>query len=306
MASSELTRACAHSKKRAFPVHGWIVLDKPLGLGSTPAVGKVRRALGAQKAGHAGTLDPLATGILPVALGEATKTVPYLVDASKDYRFTLTFGHETTTGDAEGEPTERSDHRPTEADLRAALSHFTGEIEQVPPRYSAVKIGGRRAYDLARAGEAVEVPSRRVAIHALGLVSATPSTATLTTTCGKGTYIRALARDLARALGARAHVAALRRTRVGPFTETMSVDLDTLSAAPSAHLRPFDLPLDGVVPPVAITPAQRRELAFGRAFRVEAPDGEARAVLEERTLALGRVEAGRFQPKKVFAGLLEA
>ena len=297
-------------KKTGNPVHGWVVLDKPLGLGSTPAVGRVRRIFTAQKAGHAGTLDPLATGILPIALGEATKTVPYLMDADKAYDFTLAFGHETTTGDLEGEATETSAHIPSESELRAALPAFLGEIDQVPPRFSAVRIDGRRAYDLARAGEAVEIPSRTVTIHALDLVGTDGASATLSTTCGKGTYIRSLARDLARAVNARAHVTALRRTRVGPFDLAGSVTLDALEADPAPHLQPLDLALGGV-PTVAITPAQARDLAFGRALAVDAPDGPARAVLDATTpspgtVALGTVSAGRFQPSKVFAGLLPA
>jgi len=214
-------------KRRGNPVHGWVVLDKPLGLSSTQAVGKVRRLFQAQKAGHGGTLDPLATGILPIALGEATKTMPYMVDGVKGYQFTLTFGENTDTWDAEGAVTARSDVRPSKNEILGALPQFIGDIEQVPPRYSAIKVDGKRSYDLARSGEVVELKSRQVTVDSFELIEMDADSATFDVACGKGTYIRSLARDLAAALGTCGHVTMLRRTRVGPFTLEQSFSLDT-------------------------------------------------------------------------------
>ena len=201
-------------RKKGEAVTGWVVVDKPLGPTSSDVVNRVRRAFNAQKAGHAGTLDPLATGILPIALGEATKTVPFVMDATKAYRFTMRFGTETSTDDAEGEVTAESSHRPTDTEIEAALPAFTGEIEQVPPAFSAIKIDGERAYARARAGEVVELAARRVEIHEIALVSRPDEDhAELEISCSKGTYVRSLARDLGRALGTAAHVSALRRNR---------------------------------------------------------------------------------------------
>ena len=196
-------------KKQRADVHGWIALDKPLGMTSTHAVAVVRRLLNAKKAGHAGTLDPLASGLLPLAFGEATKTVPYVVDGEKAYRFTVTFGIETDTDDSEGRVVSQSDQRPSESEILAALPRFTGSVTQVPPRFSAIKIDGERAYDLARGGEAVELQPRIVEIHTLTLVSFDGQSAVLEAECGKGTYVRAIARDLER-LGGAVHVVATR------------------------------------------------------------------------------------------------
>jgi tRNA pseudouridine55 synthase len=210
--------------KKGDKVDGWVVLDKPLGLGSTPAVGRVRRLFGAQKAGHGGTLDPLATGVLPIALGEATKTVPWVMDGRKEYRFTLRFGEARSTEDAEGEVTAESVVRPSDAAIVAILGTFLGEIEQRPPAYSALKIDGKRAYDLARAGETVELALRKVMIERLELVSRPDADhADLVVGCGKGTYIRSLGRDLALSLGTVGHLSALRRTRAGPFIESQAI-----------------------------------------------------------------------------------
>ena len=204
-------------RKKGRAVHGWINLDKPLDMTSTQAVSAVRRIFDAKKAGHAGTLDPLASGVLPIALGEATKTVPFAQEAGKIYRFTIRWGEETTTLDAEGEVVRESDVRPAREAIEAALDGFTGEIEQVPPAYSAIKVEGERAYDLARAGERVELKARTVTIDSLKLLDCPePDLAVLEMGCGKGAYVRALARDLAHQLGTVAHVAALRRVRVGP------------------------------------------------------------------------------------------
>ena len=200
-------------------VNGWIILDKPVGLTSTQAVSKLKRLFNAKKAGHAGTLDPLASGVLPVAFGEATKTVPFVQDGEKAYRFTVLWGAETDTDDAEGKVTQTSEARPDGAAIEALLPHFTGEIMQRPPAFSAIKVNGERAYDLARDGEIVDLAPRPITIHALRLVACEPDCAVLEAECGKGTYVRAIARDLGRALGCFGHVIALRRTRVGPFFE---------------------------------------------------------------------------------------
>ncbi len=216
-------------RKKGNPVHGWVVLDKPIGMTSTQAVGAVRRLFEAQKAGHAGTLDPLATGILPIALGEATKTVPFAVDGEKAYRFTVRFGAETDTDDAEGKVVRTSDVLPSFADIQSVLANFIGEISQVPPAFSAIKVDGNRAYDLARAGEVVVLEPRWIVVDELRLIDMPDSaTAVLEADCGKGTYVRALARDMGRMLGSAAHVIALRRTRVGGFDEQTAVQLGNL------------------------------------------------------------------------------
>src|SRR5580704_13145087 len=216
-------------KKR--DIHGWVVLDKPVGMTSTHAVAVIKRLFAAKRAGHAGTLDPLASGSLPIALGEATKTVPFVVDGRKTYLFTVRWGEERDTDDAEGRVVGTSASRPDAAAIRDQLPRFTGTIEQVPPRFSAVKIGGERAYDLARDGETVELAPRAVAIYRFDLV-ATPDAdhARSSAECGKGTYVRSLARDLGRALGVLGHVSALRRSRVGPFGEADMKPLEQIEA----------------------------------------------------------------------------
>src|SRR5579864_4476115 len=215
------------SKKR--DVHGWIVLDKPIGMTSTYAVAVIKRLFAAKRVGHAGTLDPLASGCLPIALGEATKTVPFVFDGRKTYRFTIRWGEERDTDDAEGRVAATSTIRPDAAAIRAQLPRFTGTIDQVPPRFSAIKIDGERAYDLARDGEAVELKPRTVEIYRLELLETPdPDHAVLAAECGKGTYVRAIARDLGRALGALGHVSALRRDRVGPFGEDEMISLEQL------------------------------------------------------------------------------
>ncbi|HVI88030.1 MAG TPA: tRNA pseudouridine(55) synthase TruB, partial [Dongiaceae bacterium] len=252
-------------RKRGEKVDGWLILDKPLGLTSTQAVGAVRRIFDAQKAGHGGTLDPLATGILPIALGEATKTVPYVMDGAKSYRFTLKFGQQRSTDDAEGEVTARSDIRPEDAAIRAALPGFTGFIQQVPPAFSAIKIGGERAYDLARDGEVVELAPREVRVDAISLTER-PSRdeAVFEVRCGKGTYMRSLARDIAQHLGSVGHVSALRRLSVGGFTEKQAISLENLKAlghSPAAfeHLLPVETALDDI-PALALTNTEASRL----------------------------------------------
>ena len=264
-------------------MHGWIVIDKPVGPGSTQIVSAVKRALreggyAKAKVGHGGTLDPLASGVLPVALGEATKLAGRMLDADKVYAFTIRFGEETDTLDAEGEVTERSDKRPTLAEVEAVLQRFTGEIEQVPPAYSALKVEGKRAYALARAGEAVELKSRSVAIHSLdvraerqaegGSNATALEEITLVARVSKGTYVRSLARDVARALESVGHVTMLRRLKAGPFTLEQAISLDKLAQLATARrleqaLLPLTAGLDDI-PALPVTPDQARSLREGR------------------------------------------
>jgi tRNA pseudouridine55 synthase len=299
-------------RKKGKPVHGWLVLDKPAGLTSTQAVGVVKRLFEAQKAGHAGTLDPLATGILPIALGEATKTVPFAVDGEKAYRFTVRFGAETDTDDAEGAVVETSEVRPSREAIEAVLDNFTGEISQVPPRYSAIKVEGNRAYDLARSGEEVALEPRTVVIEDLRLIDMPDAaTAVFEAECGKGTYVRAVARDMGRALGCFGHVIALRRTRVGAFDEATSVSLETLQAAVqtseaalAAQLLPVEAALDAL-PGVSVGPNDAASLARGQSVLVRGRDapvlqGAAWAHFKGRILALGELEKGAFRPTRVF------
>jgi len=298
--------------KKGSAVHGWVVLDKPVGMTSTQAVGAVRRLFDAQKAGHAGTLDPLATGILPIALGEATKTVPFAVDGEKAYRFTVHFGAETDTDDAEGRVVRTCDVLPSAAEIEAVLPRFTGEISQVPPSYSAIKVDGNRAYDLARGGEEVVLEARPVRIEELRLVDMPDrSSAVFEAECGKGTYVRALARDMGRTLGSAAHVIALRRTRVGSFDEEASVGLDELRAAAQAgpaelgrHLHPVEAALQALHG-LSVGPGDAASLARGQSVLVRGRDapvlnGAAYAHFKGRILALGELEKGTFRPTRVF------
>jgi len=258
-------------------MHGWIILDKPLGLGSTQAVAAVKRNLreagfGKVKVGHGGTLDPLATGVLPIALGEATKLCGRMLDASKTYDFTICFGTETSGLDAEGEVVATSDHRPSLAQVEAALAQFTGPIAQIPPAYSAIKIDGQRAYDLARAGAVVAMQSRAVTVHELYIHKDTAidglDSVTLTANVSKGTYIRSLARDIASAVGTVGHVAMLRRTRAGPFNLDSAISLDKLNAfGQGAAQEDIILPIEaGLVdiPALNLSPEQARAIQQGR------------------------------------------
>src|SRR5262245_39703061 len=249
-------------RKKGRAIHGWLVLDKPAGITSTQAVGAARRLFDARKAGHAGTLDPLATGVLPIAFGEATKTVPYAVDGAKHYRFTVRWGAATNTDDAEGEITSRSDLRPSRAAIEAVLARFTGEVLQVPPAFSAIKVDGNRAYDLARSGEAVALEARRVVIDWLTLLQMPDrDTATFEARCGKGTYVRALARDMGAVLGCYGHLIALRRTRVAPFDEAQAVGRAELEAAAQegdAALKALLLPIEAALQELAERSEERR------------------------------------------------
>jgi len=295
-------------------VDGWVVLDKPIGLGSTSAVGRVRWLFGAAKAGHGGTLDPLATGVLPIALGEATKTVPFVMDGRKEYRFTLRFGEARSTEDGEGEVTATSDNRPTDAAIRAALAGFLGEIDQTPPAFSALKIDGQRAYDLARAGEVVEMKSRKVTIGRLELLDRPDADhADFVVGCGKGTYIRSLGRDLALVLGTVGHLSALRRTVAGPFREEGAISLSKLEALGHnsrllGALAPVATALDDI-PALAMTEAQADRLRQGQPVLLtrDAPPSGAllRAECGQKLVALVRLEFSpghgvSLQPVRVF------
>ena len=304
-------------RRKGQAVSGWINLDKPYDLTSTHAVSRVRRLFDAQKGGHAGTLDPLATGILPIALGEATKTVPFLVDADKSYRFTIAWGRTTATYDREGETLAQSDVRPTLAQVQAVLPRFLGEIDQVPPAFSAIKVDGERAYDLARAGETVELASRKVTVFDARVVDAEDADhVTIEVDCGKGTYVRALVRDIADALGACGHVSALRRTRVGRFTEVTAVTLDYLEdlghkARQSEALLPVETALDDI-PALAVTDEDAFRLKQGRSIvlvprQVEAvkarlkPGSRTVSAMSGGTMvALCEMRAGRLEPSRVF------
>jgi len=299
-----MSRSTARAK-----VDGWLILDKPVGLGSTPAVGKVRRLFGAEKAGHGGTLDPLASGVLPIALGEATKTVPFVMEGRKEYRFTLRLGEARSTDDAEGEVTATSDARPTDQEIRRVLPRFIGQIEQTPPAYSALKIAGRRAYDLARAGEAVELKPRRVSVERLDFV-ARPDLdhADFVVACGKGTYIRSLGRDLARALGTVGYLAALRRTAAGPFREEQAISLPKLLAlghipALLGVLAPVATALDDI-PALALTETQADRLRQGQPVLLtrDAPPPGAllRAEAGSKLVALVRSDGAAVKPVRVF------
>ncbi len=293
-------------RRHRVDVNGWIVLDKPVGMTSTHAVSAVRRIFNAKKAGHAGTLDPLASGILPLAFGEATKTVPYVVDGEKAYTFTVRWGIETETDDSEGRAVGTSDTRPSVAQIEAVLPRFTGAIEQVPPRYSAIKVDGERAYDLARDGEAVDLQARTVDIHALRLVAHDADTATFEAECGKGTYVRAIARDMGRALGCLGHVIALRRTRVGPFTLDDAVPFADLEAAGAQAIEAL-LPVEGglvELPCVVLNRDAATRLRRGQSVILRGRDAPAEGAVYGAcggvVIAVGQVEKGEFVPVRVF------
>jgi tRNA pseudouridine55 synthase len=312
-------------RRKGNKVDGWLIVDKPLGLTSTQVIGRVRRVFSPQKIGHGGTLDPLATGILPIAMGEATKTMPYTVDAKKTYRFTVQWGNSTTTDDAEGDIVQSSDHRPSRQDIEAALPGFLGEIKQTPPIFSAIKVDGKRAYDLARAGEEVVLKSRKVQIYQLTLEEIPDlDHATLSVECAKGTYVRSLARDLAQKLGTFGHVSMLRRLAVGNFDEARAISLEKLEAL--SHSAPaFDLIL-GIetalddIPALAVTPEEAACVSQGQAINVigKAPERAPgppllsqesklssllilqRGETGEKPVAIGAVDGGVFRPTRVF------
>lgn len=304
-------------RKKGDAISGWVNLDKPYDFGSTQAVGRVRRIFNAQKAGHAGTLDPLATGILPIALGEATKTVSFLMDADKAYRFTIEWGRTTASFDREGATTATSDVRPTPEQVAAVLPEFIGDILQVPPAFSAVKVDGERAYDLARAGETVELKAREISIYSARVVDAPDADhVEIAVECGKGTYVRAIVRDIAERLGACAHVSALRRTRVGPFDEDSAITLELLEdlghkARCLEALLPVETALDDI-PELAVTTEDAFKLKQGRPIvlvprQVEAlkarlsPGTRTVSAMEGGSIvALCEMRAGKLEPSRVF------
>jgi tRNA pseudouridine55 synthase len=305
--------------KKGRPISGWLILDKPEDFGSTEAVSKIKWLFRAQKAGHAGTLDPLASGLLPIALGDATKTVPYVMDGRKVYEFTITWGEERSTDDLEGEVTRTSPTRPDREAIEALLPRYTGVIEQLPPTFSAVKIGGERAYDLAREGETVEIPIREVEVHRLSLLGCPDAdTAIFEVECGKGTYVRALARDFGRDLGCFGHVSRLRRTCVVPFEEADMVPLADLTAleqvedaeARIAALDTFLIDTGealATLPHVAVNDDQAFRLRMGNPIILRGRDApvaedEAYATAHGKLVAIGEIGQGQFRPKRVFAG----
>ena len=280
-----MTTSSSGQKRNRDKINGWVILDKPLHTPSTKAVNMIRRAFNAAKAGHSGTLDPLASGILPIALGEATKTIPYVMDATKDYAFDITWGAETTTDDREGEETLTSDHRPSMDDINAIIPQFMGRISQVPPIYSAIKKDGKRSYDLARNNQEVELDPREVDIHHLFYHANDADKASFNVTTGKGAYIRSLGRDMARALGTRGHISALRRLRVGPFALDASISLDFFekidnSADAFEALHPVSTALDDI-PALAITEDDATRLRRGQKIEVDhsALDSDAEDVV---------------------------
>jgi len=300
-------------RRKGLPVHGWLIFDKPQGMTSTQAVSCVKRLYEAAKAGHAGTLDPLATGVLPIALGEATKTVPFVVEGRKEYRFTVRFGAETDTDDADGKVTATSEIRPSRAEIEAKLPGFTGEISQVPPRYSALKVDGARAYDLARENEEFELAPRRVAVGRLDLVAHPDKDhCVIEAECGKGTYVRALARDLGRALGSLGHVEALRRTRVGAFGEERAVSLATLDElaqsggheALTAVLLPVETALHDL-PALVVNSSDAARLMRGQPVLLRGRDapilaGTVYATSRGTLVAVGEVSEGELRPRRIF------
>ena len=300
------------SGKKGKAVNGWLVLDKPAGVTSTYAVGAMRRAFGARKAGHAGTLDPAATGVLPIAFGEATKTVPYAVDGEKCYRFTVRWGAQTETDDAEGRVLATSAQRSDAAAISRLLAQFTGEILQTPPAYSAIKVAGRRAYDLARGGEAVSLEPRPVLIHSLRLI-ATPDadSAVFEARCGKGTYVRALARDMGRVLGCLGHLIALRRTRVAGFEEAGAISLSSVELAledGEAALGRLLLPIEAALNDFAVLnvgQAEAARLLNGQPILLRGRDapyqpGPTYALCRGHLVALGEIARGELHPIRVF------
>jgi tRNA pseudouridine55 synthase len=302
------------ARRKGIPVNGWLVLDKPTGITSTHVLNKIKRIFNAEKAGHAGTLDPLATGVLPIAFGEATKTIPYVVDSAQEYRFTVRWGVETATDDAEGETVKSSDLRPSREAIEAELPKFRGEVMQTPPRFSAIKIDGERAYDLARDGEVFEIAARAVKIMRLEIVDMSSADTTIfEAECGKGTYVRAIARDLGRLLACGGHVSELRRLRVGPFRDTNAISLETLNELSNSAdarealervLLPVETALDGI-PALAVGGQDVGQLKRGKSVIVRGRDapihqGLVYVTSRGKLVALGEVEGGEFRPLRVF------
>jgi len=298
-------------------IHGWTIVDKTIGVTSTQAVSMVRRAFDARKAGHAGTLDPLASGILPVALGEATKLIPFLQKREKTYSFTVNWGEERNTDDAAGEIIKTSSIRPSVPQIEKILPEFVGQIDQKPPIFSAIKVNGQRAYSLARAGAAIVMKPRQVQIFSLRLLQVVDEDkAEFSICCGKGTYVRSLGRDIARRLGTFGYISALRRTVNGPFSEKNAIPLDNYSSVvhinnPSSFLLPIEAVLDDI-PAVLLNPEQANHIRHGRAVSLadfeETDHPEAlvqtgnkivSAISDGQLIALARIEDGRLYPKRV-------
>ncbi len=306
-------------KRKGNPVHGWVNLDKPAGMTSTQAMAKVRYLLQAEKAGHGGTLDPLATGVLPIALGEATKTIPFCQDCFKAYSFRIHWGEERDTDDAEGQVIATSDVRPTRAQIEAVLPRFTGDIIQTPPRFSAIKIGGERAYDLARAGEEVEPAPRAAYIEAIDIIEENDGTLGFKVVCGKGTYMRSLGRDMARALGTAGHIRDLRRLAVGGLEVEDAISLEKLEAlAHSARLEEALLPLQTMLDDIPALAVNQREAAWLKqgqtltfmarpdverltraGIDLTAGDSPALAFYEGRPVAIVNVNGPQVHPQRV-------
>lgn len=311
-------------KRKGLPVHGWLAVDKPVEMTSTQIVGRLKRLFNAQKAGHGGTLDPLADGVLPIAFGEATKTAQWAMDCDKEYVFTISWGASTDTQDREGAIIRRSDARPDAASIETILANYIGTISQVPPKYSAIKVDGARAYDLARGGEAFELKARDITVYETELVSLPDRDHAIIRVCsGKGFYVRSFARDLAADLGVEGHVSKLRRTRVGMLDEASTVTLEDIErcAAEAGDLegllKPIETVLDGL-PSVAINPAEAADLRHGREIlllphiieqwradqaQLAMDGGDDRTTLamcDETAVAIGEVRVGKFKPQRVF------
>ena len=294
------------TRRKGDPVHGWLNLDKPVGISSARAVARVKALLNAQKAGHGGTLDPLASGILPIALGEATKTVSWAMAGTKVYEFTVNFGESRDTDDGEGAVTGTSAVRPDAAAIEAVLGEFTGDVCQVPPAFSALKVSGRRAYELARAGEIPVLAPRNVRIDRLRLLGGGGAEARLEVTCGKGTYVRSLVRDLAIRLGTLGYVHRLRRIRCGPFSQETAISLDKLnelshSARHAEALLPVEVALDDI-PALALTQEDALRLQCGQ--QVEAPatvEGMVYVTADGQLIALADATHGQLRPVRVFS-----
>lgn len=307
--------------KKGNKIDGWVNLHKPVGITSTQALAAVKRALKPQKAGHAGTLDPLASGILPIALGEATKTVPYVQDCIKTYNFTVTWGEQRTTDDAEGVALKTSDKRPAQAEVESLLSGFLGEIEQTPPQFSAIKVDGERAYDLARDGETVELKSRIVYIESLEIISHTAGETTFRCICGKGTYVRSLARDMGLKLGCFGYISALERASVGPFALESAISLDIFQnpddkPSPEQVLLPLQTALDDI-PVLALREQEAARLKNGNGLTfLSKPDLErmsqagiewegrnivtALVTYDKKAIAIVEVEGPELHPIRIF------
>lgn len=301
-------------RRKGNDINGWLILDKPQGLTSNQALGRLKRLFNPRKVGHAGTLDPLATGVLPIAFGEATKTVAHVVDCEKSYDFTIRWGIETDTDDSEGKEVKANDARPGREAIEEALKAFIGDIMQVPPCYSAIKVEGERAYDLARDGEVVELAARMVSIYELEILdSASQDFTRLICDCGKGTYVRSIARDLGRALGCYGHISALRRTSVGPFDEGNAISLETLEALSNSDgghdallstIIPVETALDGI-PALAISGDDAARLKRGQPILIRGGNapilkGPIYATSRGVLVAIGEVERGEMHPIRVF------